>query len=337
MIKLTKEFKVGLFSFGGVVIFILGFNFLMGYSFFKTYARYYVVYDNAGGLIKSTQVQANGIKIGQVEEVTLLNKSDVSKILVTLVIDGNIKLNKGAIAQIASSDLLGTKVINLQNGNSLENHMPEDTLSGNIEEGLAESINNLVSPVKEKSEQVLATLDRVLQSMNTVFDSNGTQRLSKGVEDLAGTLANVRSITQRIDQLTKEEEDRIQLMFAHTESILKNLKQNNEVISLAMKNIKNITDSLAASELKSTINNLNGSLSSLSIMLNKINNGQGSLGQLANNDSLYNNLNNSSKELTNLLVDIQKYPARYITISVFGGGKRANKAEKKRNAELQKK
>lgn len=330
--KFSKEIKVGLFAFAGVMLLILGYNFLSGFDFFKGYSRYYVVYHNTGGVVKSTQVQINGYKVGQVENIGLLNKGDASRILVVLVMDKNIDLPKGTVARIASTDLLGSKAIDIQLGPGTEILMPGDTLTGAMEEGLAE----IVSPIKEKSEQVLATLDKVLKSMNRIFDSTGTEKLSKGVDDLTGTLANVRSITLRLDNLTASQEKRLEHIFAYTESIMQNLHNNNEVLSKTFRNIKNITDSVAASNLTSTINNLNGTLAEVEVMLKKINKGEGTFGQLANNTELYDNLAKSSKELGLLLADMQKYPSRYVHVSVFGGGKEKRKADAKRDAEMKK-
>lgn len=334
--KLSKEVKVGLFAFAGVVVFVLGFNFMMGFNFLKTYSRYYIVYGNSGGLVKSAEVNINGFKIGQVEEVEFLNPKDPSKILVTIAIDGNISLPRGTVAEIGSSDLLSPKSIKMKLGAGPDVHEEKDTLIGTMEIGLAETINSMVSPLKDKSEQVLAALDGVLNSMNTIFDSSGTQKLSKGVDDLTGILANVRNITGRLDNLTENQETRLNEMFVHAESIMRNLRNNNEVISSALNNIKNMTDSLAAADLKSTVNNLDATLGDLHVMIDKINKGEGSFGELANNKELYTNLSSSSKELSLLLSDMQKYPGRYFSISVFGGSKRADKADKKRDKEAKK-
>ncbi len=332
--KISKNAKVGLFAFVGIIILFVGFNFMKGFNFLKPYSRYYIVYTNAGGVVKSTQVLINGFKIGQVDDVRLLEAGNAGKILVTIVVDGEIAMPKGTVAEIASSDLLGTKIINIKLGQSTEIVNPNDTLNAAMEEGLSEAISNLVSPIKEKSEQVLATLDKVLLSMNDVFDSTGTAKLSKGVDDLASTLGHVKNITGRLDNITRTQEGRINDMFAHTESIMRNLRNNNELLSHTIKNIKNITDSVAAADVTSTINNLNKSLAEMGTMLDKINKGEGTLGQLANNDALYKNLSSSSKELSLLLADMQKYPGRYFTVSVFGNSKRANKADKKRETDL---
>jgi phospholipid/cholesterol/gamma-HCH transport system substrate-binding protein len=36
---------------------------------------------------------------------------------------------------------------------------------------------------------------------------------------------------------------------------------------------------------------------------------------------MYNNLNNASKSLDNLLIDFKAHPKRYVSFSVFGGKK----------------
>lgn len=301
---------------------------MKGFNFLTPYNRYFVVYNNAGGVLKSTQVLINGFKIGQVEDVELLEAGDNGRILVTIMVDEKVLMPVGTIAQV-SSDLLGGKSISIKFGQSDVMLNKNDTLLGVLDEGLTETLSKMVSPIKEKSEQVLATLDKVLVSMNNVFDSTGTAKLSKGVEDLSSTLNHVKNITGRLDNLTKSQESRIHDMFTHTESIMRNLRNNNELISHSIKNIKSITDSIAAADITSTVNNLNKSLAQMGTMLDKINRGEGSLGQLANNDELYKNLSSSSKELSMLLADMQKYPGRYFTVSVFGNNKRSDKADKK--------
>jgi phospholipid/cholesterol/gamma-HCH transport system substrate-binding protein len=53
--------------------------------------------------------------------------------------------------------------------------------------------------------------------------------------------------------------------------------------------------------------------------MEKINKGEGTIGMLINNDSLYNALEQSAVDLDKLLVDLRENPKRYVHISVFGG------------------
>lgn len=328
--KISKEIKVGIFSILGISILIFGYNFLKGYSPLKGYNKYYAVYDNVSGIVKSTQVTINGLKVGQVEDIGMLRDGDASKIVVTLIVQSSIKLPKETQAIISSQDLLGTKMIDLKLSSSNEILNNKDTLVGSIEESFSSSVSKMMSPLKDKSEQVLVTLDKVLQSMNEVFDSTGTQKLARGIHDFSGTLRNLNNITAKFDQLTTEEYDKLKAMFGHVEQITLNIKNNNEVISRSMKNIAKISDSIAAADLTSTINHTRNVMKEFAITLEKINKGEGSLGKLANDQALYNNLTKSSAELAALLKDMQEYPGRYVSFSVFGGNKRAEKADQKR-------
>jgi phospholipid/cholesterol/gamma-HCH transport system substrate-binding protein len=63
-------------------------------------------------------------------------------------------------------------------------------------------------------------------------------------------------------------------------------------------------------------------------MLTQINQGQGSLGKLTKNDSLYNNLNQFAADLDALVVDLKANPKRYVSISVFGRKEKKPKEDK---------
>ena len=60
------------------------------------------------------------------------------------------------------------------------------------------------------------------------------------------------------------------------------------------------------------------SLDGTAVLLSRLNAGEGSVGQFLANDTLYRNLENSSRQLNLLLEDVRLNPERYVHISVFG-------------------
>ena len=48
---------------------------------------------------------------------------------------------------------------------------------------------------------------------------------------------------------------------------------------------------------------------------------------LINDENLYVNLKNSSKELENLIDDIKQNPKRYVSFSILGGKSKSSKKE----------
>jgi phospholipid/cholesterol/gamma-HCH transport system substrate-binding protein len=78
--------------------------------------------------------------------------------------------------------------------------------------------------------------------------------------------------------------------------------------------------------VKETMTNLQQSIGQLNKVLGGIERGEGSVGQLVKNDSLYNNLESSTRNLNLLLEDLRLNPKRYVQVSVFG---KKDKSEKK--------
>lgn len=335
--KYTKEIKVGAFALVGVLLLIAGYNFLKGFNPLSTYNKYYVVYNNVNGIVKSSQVTINGLKVGQVEEIGMVEKGDPTRLLVTIFVENSIKLPVGTTATIASQGLLGSTDIVISPAEGTTFYQNKDTLVAGYQESLQGAIQKIVDPIKEKSEKVLITMDNMLNSMNKIFDSTGSKRLESSIDNFSGTMENLKNITGRFDKLTAEEYNSLKAMLENMDAITRNLKNHNEAIGKAIKNISKITDSVAAADLTATINHTRDVMRSFNITLEKINRGEGSLGKLANDTSLYNNLDKTNVELQALLKDMQDYPGRYFSVSVFGGSKKADKATKQREEDQKKK
>ena len=79
-----------------------------------------------------------------------------------------------------------------------------------------------------------------------------------------------------------------------------------------------MSDSLNASNIKSTLLELNKTIIDINQIAHKIQKGDGTVGKLVNNDSLYNNLNNSALHLDQLINEIQKNPGHFVRFSIFG-------------------
>jgi phospholipid/cholesterol/gamma-HCH transport system substrate-binding protein len=110
-------------------------------------------------------------------------------------------------------------------------------------------------------------------------------------------------------------------------SLSSTLNDSRTGIKPLMGKINSFADTLSNMELASAVANANRSLENLNKTLAQVNEGQGTLGKLTKNDSLYRNLNEAAADLDSLLIDVRENPKRYINFSVFGGG--GKKKEKK--------
>jgi phospholipid/cholesterol/gamma-HCH transport system substrate-binding protein len=164
-------------------------------------------------------------------------------------------------------------------------------------------------------------VDSVMIVFQSIFNAQTRKNITASFESIQNTLYNLEQTTETLDETIDKESSRLAAILYNAESISWNLKENNELITNIIQNLSGITDSIAAANLQQTLANTEESLSSLNQILDRINKGEGSMGLLVNDEELYNNMENSSKQLELLLEDIRRNPGSYINISVFGGRK----------------
>lgn len=315
-LKLTREIKIGIVFVITLSLFIWGFNFLKSKDLFTSQTEYYAIYHNVAGLVPSNPVNLNGVKIGYIKDVSFISKDNPS-IRVKFIINTNINIPKNSIASIYSSDLMGSKAMQILLGNSTDNIKPGDTLTSNVEGDLKEEINKQVLPLKLKAENMMGSIDSALTTIRLVFNENTRYNLAKSFENIKISLDNIKNTTFNVDTLVSTQKNRFTLILGNIESITRNIKNNNEKITTVINNFASISDTLAKSKINQTIANTNQVMTNVNTILSKIDKGEGTLGQLINNDSLYNKLTNASKDLDLLIVDIKQHPDRYLNFSIF--------------------
>ncbi|MEJ2880715.1 MlaD family protein [Pedobacter sp. GR22-6] len=316
--KIANETKVGILAAFSIALLIIGYNFLKGNAIFSSETVLYARYSHVDGLAVSKPVLINGFQIGRVDKLQL--QPDGS-ILATLKIKGKYEIPTNSIAKLESTDLLGSKAIVMQLGTGNVFAQDGDTLNANVSKGLLET----VEPVQKKAEVIIAKMDSILTSVNTILNPNFQKNVDKSFNSIASTLSSLEATSKKVDNLVGSEGSRISAILANVEAISNNLKQNNQKISSILNNVNSITDQVAASNFKQTIDNANKAMLDLQTIVAKINEGQGTLGLLVNDTKMYENLNNASKNLDNLMIDLKANPKRYVHFSVFGGGNKKDK------------
>ena len=116
----SKEFRIGALVIAGLILLVLGVNYLKGFNPFSPSNTYYAHYEKIDGLAVSNPVLVNGFKVGQVTQVQFADEGDGSLLVGFDIEESALLLTKDATAKIISSDLFGTKAINLIAGTSSE-------------------------------------------------------------------------------------------------------------------------------------------------------------------------------------------------------------------------
>ena len=311
--KIKNETKVGILAAFAIALLIIGYNFLKGNSIFSNETTLFARYARVDGLTVSKPILINGYQIGRVAKLQL---EPGGTILATLSVNSKYEIPENSIARLEGTDLLGSKAIVMSLGNSKK--MAEDgfTLNANVEKGLMEQ----VQPVQKKAELIIGKMDSILSSVNSILNPNFQKNVDKSFNSIAGTLASLETTSKKVDGLVGSESARIEAIFKNVEGITANLNNNNKKISDILTNINTVTDKFAAANFKQTLDNANNAIADLQSVISGIKDGKGSLGLLLNDDKMYNNLNNASKNLDELMIDLKANPKRYVHFSVFGGG-----------------
>lgn len=82
-------------------------------------------------------------------------------------------------------------------------------------------------------------------------------------------------------------------------------------------NFTEVSSGLKELDLATTVNSINATLANLQLTTDKLNKKDNSLGLLLNDRSLYDNLDSTMVNASNLLIDLKKNPKRYVHFSVF--------------------
>ncbi|MFT4981449.1 MAG: phospholipid/cholesterol/gamma-HCH transport system substrate-binding protein [Bacteroidia bacterium] len=328
--KYSREIRTGFITVATIFAFVWGYNFLKGNDIFSKQRVFYTAYTNVGGLTKSNSVTVNGFKVGLVKDVYFEPVNREYLVVEFMLTADNYEIPRGTKAVLVA-DLLGTTSINLLTGKEEGYYKEGDTLISDIEEGLMAGITDLSSSLattKVKADKLFSSLDSLVGDIRDVLgpgDRNSS--VNRAITDLAATMDNLKSATKKLDGIL-DENGKLGDILADVEGFTSTLDENKDEIDNLLNNLSTLSDSLASAELASTINNANKTFEELALAMEKINNGEGTIGKLFKDESVYNNLEAATADLDSLFIDIKKNPNRYVHVSVFGRKEKKDKRKK---------
>ncbi|NJO91217.1 MAG: hypothetical protein HC831_21325 [Chloroflexia bacterium] len=200
-------------------------------------------------------------------------------------------------------------------------HESGDTLYSAVEGTLVEQVNMEIAPLKRKAESLISSLDSAIVVVRSIFNEKTQENLRKTFASLYVTVANLKHATFSLDTMLTSEKKKLARIFSNVESITANLKDNNDKIATVLTNFASISDSIAKADIASTLRKADTALLQFNKILTSINEGEGTVAQLLNNDTLYQNLENASYHLARLMRDMHENPKRYVHFSVLDVGK----------------
>jgi len=302
-LKLSREIKTGIIVLVGILAFIFGLSYLKSASLFENNKTFYAVYDNVGGLQPGTQVSINGFTVGNVNNIKFKDSS--GKLVVTFTVSNEFDFSGNSVAELYDTGIIGGKGIQI---NPVFDNAPlaksGDTLTSNIKPGITELVQQKLTPLQMKVEGAVSNADSLLMNVNQILDDPTKKELKQTIVAL-----------HEMVNAFKGSADKLNGLLANNKEELDNSLKNVDKITT---NFSKLSDSLANAGLAQTVSNFQVTVNRLNSVLEKIEKGEGSLGKLTQDEQLYKNLTDASKELDLLLQDFRLNPKRYVNVSVFG-------------------
>ena len=290
---MRREVKIGITGIVALVLLFFGMKFLKGMKLFDNSTNYYIAFKDAKALSKSSTVYADGFNIGIVSNVTY-DYNHPGNVVVEISVNKNVKIPHGTIAALDEA-MLGGCTLNLTMGpNPADRYMPGDTIIGAAANGLMSAATD----VMPKVEQVLAHVDSLILTLNALAAS----------PNLPHILQNAENITASLEHSSKQLNTLLE----------KDIPQMAGTFNKAGENVVTLTDNLNQLDLQGTLSKVNSTMNNVQAATDKLNSGEGSLGLLLNDTSLYGNLNTTVNSATNLLEDLKENPHRYVHFSLIG-------------------
>jgi len=312
--KISNETKIGALTAIAITILILGYSFLRGNDVFSSSNKYYAVYRSVEGLALAKPVLVNGFQIGRVSSMKLQPDGHT---IVEFKIDPDYVVPNNTLAKLSSTDLLGSKAIVFELGNSKVPAEDKDTLKADIQGSLAESLQ----PIQKKAEMLISKMDSSLAAINKILNPEFQKNVDRSFMSIANSLQTLEGTTKKIDNLVASQSGHINGILTNAEVVSGSLKASTTHINGMTANFEKVSNDIANANIKQTLDNANKAMADLQATIAKINSGQGSLGLLMNDDKMYKNLTDASNNLNNLFIDLKAHPKRYVSFSVFGGKK----------------
>jgi len=299
--KFSNELKIGLVVLFAIFIGYMGFRIMKDEPIFSQVNVLYTKFDTVEGLIRGSNVYLNGFKIGTVREMQYLVQEDSA--LITLNITENIQLPKGSMAQLASPDFLGSSTIRIIKSNSSESLEWGSYLKGIQKEGLLNTFTDRGTAISDSVAVTITLLNEKLRALDFLNQQSSN--------DIGSALSNVKQTSDYLLEAVTSNSDELTDMIGSAKRSLEIIEDISDSSRASIEqSIKNLE--LLSVEMSQLTKELSATSTTLNSVLEKMDRGEGSLGLLLNDPSLYENVDSLSYNLNELIKGIKEDPKRYL-------------------------
>ncbi len=299
-----RELRVGAFVILGLLGFLVLLFLMTDPAWFRGRYILNTRVDAASGIRRGDPVQLRGVNIGRVQGFRLEGDSVVIALEIDEgEIDGDWGIPVDSRAEVGQPSVMGMTVVRIIPGRSGAYAPYGGEIPGSSTLGLLDAAEDVSVDAREIARQV----SRLLSDDNV-----------QAVED---ALRETNALLSEFQRITDGRAEEIQ-------AVAEALRAAAEDAQGVSSEVRSMVDSgsmsrtlesaeRAARSLEGVSSDAQGAVRSLSLILDRMERGEGTLGKLSRDEELYDGLVRAAETLNDLLADVRENPGRYIKIEVF--------------------
>jgi phospholipid/cholesterol/gamma-HCH transport system substrate-binding protein len=290
--KAAREVRVGIFVVAGILAVLVSLFLLTDPASLRGRYMLITAVPDAGGVRRGDPVLMKGVNVGRVRAFEM---TDDGLVTITMEVEGQWEIPNDSHTILAGAGLIGGQTLEIIRGTSPVPAEEFDTLPGlGAKAGVMESAQG----VAERADDVLARLQEALDHGTVGAVQSSAADLSRAMTDMRALAATQRA------------------QLATLTATLNRTAAGLEPAGPAAASMLARADS-AALVLNRTSLVLDRAATSLDAVLARVNAGEGTLGRLSRDDSLYVALTRAASEIGLLAADIRANPRKYVNLEIF--------------------
>lgn len=302
--KFSKEWKIGSFVVIVLVVSFFVINYLRGKDIFNKEIELVAYYENLEGLTESAPVFIKGYKAGKVNEVEYVAAEGNFK--VTCSIMKEFAIPEDSKMTIYAVDIMGGKGIRIDPGSSEIMAGDGAELAPAFEAGLLDGLASQITPLMAKVNNTLDSLTVTVAGVNQLLGAQNQEKISSTLAHLERTMADVSSIADCINGKS----DELNAFIDNLAGLSAKLNVIAEKVDTTIDGVNVVVDGLEETDIK-------GVVESFKVLLENINDPDGTIGKLLVDGSVYDSLDALLTDVDSLVRKIEENPKKYMKLSVF--------------------
>ena len=298
---MNNEVKVGITVLLAIIVAVVGFRFMRDVPIFRQSMVISAEFERADGISSGSLIYIRGVRVGSVREVDL---NAQGRINISMRIDTEVPIPKNSVANLTSLGIVEGKAIVIELGDSPEIVELGDVIEGVYVEGMMETLGQQGEEIGDNVSSAVSELDSFLKQLNMTLNDEARENIDQTIE---GTLRSVTTLSEMLESRQQDIETAISAgssMIQQLDTLATDARPRADSLLTAVENNLRELERVQV-QLESATDNLN-------LILEKINNGEGTIGRLVNDPSMYDNLDTLSAELSELIRGINENPGRYL-------------------------